>query len=535
MFNFRFENIWSSYLRPSFVSLGILVAGLMAVGVSGFFLKPILSAAVFVPFAYFAYKYLSKNFGAGTGSGKNINHLRGAAMVGGAELDNLVIARYGKRQTGDLHIAGIRIPREFETRGFMFAGAPGTGKSVAITSMLDIIYQRGDAAFIADRSGIYAARYYNPQRDIILNPIDARAHEWSPLAEMRSEYDSETIAKSIIPDAPGDAAEWNHYAQTILAGILLHAWRAGLNNSAITRLAQRADMAELKEILADHAGIGLLQNEKMFGSIRGILATYTIGLARLLPQAGRDGFSLSAWVHEQPAAFAFFPYLSDQMKPMRGIIAALADVYADAVLTLPPDANRRLWLVLDEFASLGRVDSMENFLTNARKHGGCSILGMQALSQVHSLYGRDNATSMLSSISTRLTLRAPDAETAEYLSRGLGDKQVVRTMRSGSRSSSKQGGSNTESWNQQIATERLVLPAEIMRTPDLVGYLQIAGDLPVGHIRLSLPPQRPDAAHAFTPRAAAPTPTPEPAPAPELTPTPDATPENENPLDGLEL
>ncbi len=428
--------------------------------------------------------------------------LRGARMLSAPDLSNLVLSRHNR---ADLQIGGVPVPWDFETRGFLFSGAPGTGKSVAITAMLDVIYPRGDSGFIADRNGSYTARYFNPNRDIILNPLDARAVEWSPLAEMQQDYDAETIAKSLIPDAIGDAGEWNRYAQVIMSAILLHCWKLDLPNGEIVRLAQQADIEELAGVFEGQAAVGLLQNDRMFGSIRGIVSTYTSGLNRLIQTAGRDAFSIKKAVAggygEEEAKFMFFPYLSDQMKPLRTIISGMADIYADAVMILPPSFDRRAWLVLDEFASLGRVESMENFLTNARKHGGSALLGMQSISQVHALYGRENATSMLSSISNSLTLRAPDAETAEYLSKGFGDKQILRVMQSGGSSSNAQGDSSSSNWSQQIVTERLVLPAEISSLPDLCGYVKLSGDLPCSPVRLGLPASRPPVAQAFEPAA----------------------------------
>ncbi|SCC94403.1 Type IV secretion-system, TraD, DNA-binding domain protein [Thiomonas sp. X19] len=482
----------------------LVVIGAVTVigGIAGMFIHSVWFTTAFVA-CYVAGIYLAWTWGEHKPAASNDNGLlRGARMLSAPDLSNLVMSRHSR---ADLQIGGVPVPWDFETRGFLFSGAPGTGKTVAITAMLDVIYPRDDSGFIADRNGSYTARYFNPDRDMILNPLDARAVEWSPLAEMQRDYDAETIAKSLIPDAVGDAGEWNRYAQVIMSAILLHCWKLDLPNSEIVRLAQQADMKELATVFEGQAAIGLLQNEKMFGSIRGIVSTYTSGMNRLIQSAGRDAFSIKKAVAggygDGEAKFIFFPYLADQMKPLRTIISGMADIYADAVMVLPPSFDRRAWLILDEFASLGRVESMENFLTNARKHGGSAILGMQSISQVHALYGRENATSMFSSISNSLTLRAPDAETAEYLSKGFGDKQIMRVMQSGGSSSNAQGDSSSSNWSQQIVTERLVLPAEISSLPDLCGYVKLSGDLPCAPVRLALPAHRPPVAQAFEPAA----------------------------------
>ena len=439
------------------------------------------------------------------GRGPDDTHLRGAEI---ADARTLNLMQRGAK--ADFQIGHVAIPREMEVRGFLFSGAPGTGKSVAITSILDVLHGRGDAAFISDRSGIYTARYFNPARgDVILNPFDARAVAWSPLAEMRSEIDAETIAKSLVPDAAESSnAEWRQYAQLLAEGVLLRCWREGRTNSEIARLVRHASLQELEQVLAGHAAAGLVaeENAKMFANVRGIASTYTSSLSRLSPGAGRDAFSIREWVQKDNGGRIFWNFQSNQLRPARALIGAQADIFSDSLMSLPPSSSRRVWLVLDEFASIGKVSGMENFLTNARKYGGSAILGMQSISQVRSLYGKEDSTSMLSSISTRLALRAPDPETAEYLSRGVGDRQVLRKLRSGGSAESLTGGSRHQNWSQQVAQERAVMPAEILRLPDLHGFLTLSGDLPHARVELSLPESRPDAAPAYVPLPPAPAP-----------------------------
>ena len=435
------------------------------------------------------------------GRGPEDSHLRGAEIADARTLNRMLL---GSRSDFHFQIGGVKVPREMEVRGFLFCGAPGTGKSVAITSILDLLHERGDTAFISDRSGIYTSRYFDPSRgDVILNPFDARAVAWSPLSEMRAEHDAETLAKSLIPDAePGSSDfQWNQYAQVFVEGVLLLCWREGRTNAEVARLVRRASLEELGQVLDGHAAAGLVtgDNAKMFGSVRGIAATCTSSLSRMRPDAGRDAFSIRSWVEKDNGGRIFWNFQSNQLRPARAMIGAQCDIFADALMSLPPSSTRRAWLVLDEFASIGKVGGMENFLTNSRKYGGSAILGMQAISQVHSLYGRNGATSMLSSISTRLALRAPDPETAEYLSRGMGERQVLRKLQSGGSAESLTGGSKHQNWAQQVAQERAVMPAEILRLRDLHGFLTLSGDLPHARVELSLPESRPDCAPAYVP------------------------------------
>ena len=422
-------------------------------------------------------------------------------------------------------IGGLPVPIKLEHRGWLLSGAPGTGKTVVITGMLDTLVPRGDAGFIADRSGIYLSRYYNPQRDVILSPLDARGIDWSPLAEFEGDdnYSAQTIAQSIIPDGSGESAQWNAGAQVALTAILEHCFDNHLTNADIFRLAVRADLDELSEIFAGKAAEAQVApgNEKMFGSIRAIIAAYIMPYQRLASDAGRHSFSIKKHIKAGNQGWLFFNYTTPQMMPLRKILCAMADIWCEAVMTLHPDETRRQWLVLAEFSSIGRMNGISNYVANARKHGGCSILGVQSIYQGYDEYTENTFLGMLSSLNNQLILRTSDGKTAEYLSKNLGNAHVTRWVKNMSTSTneSAQGGSSgeSESNNQQHAIEAKFIEGELLSMPDLTAILKLAGDLPAERIELVLPERRPPVAEPFVAKVkpqAPPAPAKAPAPAP---------------------
>ena len=68
-------------------------------------------------------------------------------------------------------------------------------------------------------------------------------------------------------------------------------------------------------------------------------------------------------------------YREDQAAALQPLLAAWIGEAVNAMLSLPADRVRRRWLMLDEVASLGRVQSLIDALTKGRKYGLCSILG----------------------------------------------------------------------------------------------------------------------------------------------------------------
>lgn len=425
-------------------------------------------------------------------------HLRGSQLVSGKRLQAML-----RKEAGSLTVGGQKIPERLEPLSFLVAGAPGVGKSVAISEMLDGISARGDRAFVSDAGGNYLRSYFNAARgDLILNPLDQRAVPWSPLAEIENLWDADQISKSIIPAGVGSAAEWNGYAQVAVAAILKHCWSQKLTNAAIFRLAIISGVDELRLIFAGTPAAPLVAEgaEKMWASIRGIIGTYLTSLQYLDPNVGVDGFSLKKRIIEEAAGWLFFNFRDDQLSVVASIIAAMADVVSKTILSLDTNDSRKYWLILDEFASLGRISSILEFLTKARKNGGRAIVGVQAVSQIRSAYGPNDASTLLATCGSQVVFRVPDGETAEAMSRMLGDHQISRMVESEGQSSGgmQMIGTSSKNSTTQYATERVVLPSQIQSMETLHAILNLAGAFPIAPIALQ-PRDREIVAGTFEP------------------------------------
>lgn len=421
-------------------------------------------------------------WGGGKGKGGTDEYRRGASVLGTDELAAFLKKRYGNPGRDDINLGGARVPAEIEPMHFLLAGGTGSGKSVALSAMMVAARARKQRAIVADFGGEFVKRFHTAD-DLIFNPFDQRSFSWSPLAEMRQSYDAARVANSIIPEGAGEGAEWNGYARNILTCVLESAFAdPAATNRQIIHLLFMADQESMAELVAGTPAARMYQkgNERMLGSVLGIISRYTAPLRWLNPDAGRDAFSIRSWVEQDGQGWLFLTFSESQLAELRPLLAAVLDTAASAVLGLPPDAGRRVWFFLDEFASLGRINSIEPLLTKARKNGGAAVLGIQSLSQLRDLYGREKAQTLLSCLSSVLVLRQSDAELAEYMSRFLGEQELLRTNQSGG--SSSQG--KTENWSQQVVRERAILPAQLQKLESRVGVLDLAGDIPAGWVAL---------------------------------------------------
>lgn len=408
-------------------------------------------------------------------------HNRGARVSSSSEVKRMVNKVKDK---GDLDIGGINLPLGVEPYHFLIAGSTGSGKSVAITNLLDKIRLRGDTALIVDSGGEFLTRYWHPPTDHILNPFDDRCAPWSPTAEMEGPWDAEALAKSIIPNGTGESKEWNSYAQTFLTSCMQALWSQ--NKTSLKDLmwaTQGANMKELGDLLRGTPAQAQLVSEKTFGSIRTIATNY-LACYNYLAES-KDAFSITKFIKSGEGGFLYLTYRDDQLDSLRNLISCALDIAARAILSLPADPNRRVWLIIDEFASIGKVQSIEAVATKARKMGGCLLIGLQSVAQLKDRYGDNAAQTILSCLSTWLVLRCADADTAEYMSRYIGEEQVTRSSEGQSTSDS----GKSRSLSEQVANQRVVMASEIQQLANLEGFLKIAGHYPVCNIKLGFPPK----------------------------------------------
>ena len=167
------------------------------------------------------------------------------------------------------------------------------------------------------------------------------------------------------------------------------------------------------------------------------------------------------------------------------------------MLSLAQDDGRHIWVILDELPTLHQVPSLQPGLAESRQFGGCFVLGVQVASALRDLYGRNGAETISGLCGTRVVLAAPDRDTAQWSADSLGRSEVEEVAEGYSY------GANTIHDGVSLTPRRelrsLALPSEIMRLPNLEGYLKFPGPLPVASIKLKYV-SRPASAERFVPR-----------------------------------
>lgn len=394
-----------------------------------------------------------------------------------------------------LTFGGVPLAREQENRHALMCGSTGTGKTTAVAELLDGITARGDRAVIVDPNGSYLSQFHQ-SGDVVLNVFDRRSPGWSPFLEVRKPYDLDKIARSIVPDAQGPDAPWHFYSQVLISEVMRALMRDGQGTTAALLEALTVWAPEkLHKLVAGTAAAGLFDKDaaRALASTRFVLASHLKAYDTLQPGT----FSVRDWVEAGDASGSkhlFITWREDMTAALAPLIACWVDVVCTASLSLAPDPDRRLWLLLDELPSIGKVSTLEAALTKGRKHGLCCLAGVQSTAQLERLYGRESAVVLRSCFRNFLAfaIAKADPDTSETFSRALGEQEVDRAVQSKTR------GANgaSQSVSVQRVRERVVLPSELNELPDLTAYLCLAGAEPARRIRLT-PKNRPVVAPAI--------------------------------------
>lgn len=406
-------------------------------------------------------------------------YIRGTKIVSAQKLRNL--SRANEEQ---ISIASIPMPRKTEPLHVLVNGATGTGKSVLLREMVSSAIARGDRMVIVDPNGDMYSRF-GTEKDCILNPYDKRTQGWSFFNEIQNEYDFHRYALSIVPRGRTDEAEeWASYGRLLLRETARKL--ALIGNPSVHALfhwttieAPESLRQFLQGTLAESLFAGSSEATRALSSARFVLSDK---LAEHLSMPSGD-FSIRQWFMQNDAGNLYITWREDMSVAMKPLISAWVDVLCTSVLSLPEDEERRIWLVIDELASLEKLASLEAALTKGRKHGLRVVAGLQSTSQTDDIYGQKAAQTLRSCFRTLVVLGGSrtDPKTNEDMSLCLGEHEVERVLYS-----RNQGEHISTTCSIQTIRERVVTPSELAYLPELTAFIAFAGNFPITRVALKI-------------------------------------------------
>lgn len=393
--------------------------------------------------------------------------IRGAKETPARQLKVTLNKQPKPRNQPQLEIAGIPIPKELENRGFFVFGSPGTGKTQAISQMTAIIRGRTDfRAMIFDRNGEMLEKFYDPQKDLIFNPFDARSVHWSHVHEAAS---PDTIAAGLIPQESSTERFFSDAGRAVMAEL----FRQTTSNQQLWSLL-RSDLKTLSSTFSGTLANRYLEEERAATSILSTASNYCQFYA-CLTQPQNPPLSFYKWGKSNSFRWIFVTLREDESELLRPLHSLIFELMLRGLLS-NEEPIRKTAIIIDELGALNQLPSLHRLLSESRKSLGCPILGTQTESQITKIYGREDTSTILQGTKTKLILNCIDPNTAKTMAEIIGKQEFIYTAENYSRShhTGRSGNGRTVSLNEQLQESYAVMPDEIKNLPDLSGYLKIA-------------------------------------------------------------
>jgi hypothetical protein len=372
----------------------------------------------------------------------------------------------------------LTVPREEENEGLLLLGDPGTGKSQILHQLLDEITSREhfEAVVCYDPVGEFVEQHFNPETDIILNPLDARSWYWSPVQEIENVSDETSaperlfIAESFFPDHP-HASPTNQFfvkaARSIFARLLAFA-------PTTERLVEMLADESLIDFCVAGTEHAHLIDKAAKAQRAGVLATLSeVGESlKLLPTLeecqGRT-FTFREWAQHRNRRI-FITSTQSTREAMRRIHAAWFNIMLGKLLGLNGVRSqlRPCWVIIDEVHTLKRLPVLQTALVEARKYRVKIVLGTQNKAQFEEHYDRGAAT-MLSASHTKILLRNNEPSSARWVSEMIGEQEIERP-RVSTTASVQTYGRDSLNYAPGIERNPVVTREQIMALPNLHGY-----------------------------------------------------------------
>lgn len=418
-------------------------------------------------------------------------YLRGSSLVDSDTLCDEVRAKreHGRPITGKITIAGVPIPRSSEPFHFLMVGSTGSGKSQCFLEIMRGVRKERRRAIVYDASGDFISAFYRPEKDIILNPLDARGAPWNVWAECTEDYHYDKLAAALVPDSHDSDPFWTSGARIVLSALARKMAEEGtVSNTMLVDAILRVPLKHLISYLSGTEAGSVLSkgSEKIATSIRAVLATYAVSLKYL--RDDEEPFSIRKWVQSsedsEDDSWIFISMRDEQSEALRPLVTAWIDTAASALLSLSVDRDRRIWIFIDELTDLNKLVSLSDILNKSRKYGGCAVLGVQAYSQLCTIYGRDAADTIAGGCTTWTVLRLNENRSAEWASKDLGqveNNEVSENVSYGAHQMRDGVGLNAAAKLRSI-----VLPSELTGLPDLKGFLKLGKEFPIARIKVPI-------------------------------------------------
>jgi type IV secretory pathway TraG/TraD family ATPase VirD4 len=416
--------------------------------------------------AYIGYRRVSKK----TDQMSQTKFIKGTKLIPEKQrLDELKKKIENGEIKSRLFLGRIPVPHSSENKHTLIIAASGGGKGVLLTKiMMRISIMRTVKGLVHDNKPEWIIKCYRPDRgDLIFNPMDKRSIRWTIWNDIHDIVDIKNFASWIIPDLPGAKDPfWQNSARGILESILLYLWKENeCTNAAIRRMVNLSG-EELAEILQGFPGAEYASRKDSISTLRTQMAWVDF-----LP----DGdFSIRDWVNDPEKRGLLFLSNTEKTQALfRPVLTLFVNAFSSHVLNLPDDTNRRIFMFLDEFTALFKLEKVIEMLKLGRSKGVSLWIAFQDFQQLEKIYSKEDMRTVINNCKNIAVGQIKEPDAAAYLSKRFGKQEFYEKAQTFS-----MGVANNRdglSLNEQRKEDYVVKDNDLLNLPELQFYVMIDG------------------------------------------------------------
>jgi hypothetical protein len=288
-------------------------------------------------------------------------------------------------------------------RGILTLGGPGSGKTqgIIMPAIADRMWS-GHSLVVADPQGeitTHILKYAAITRHLVVvhDPTSASGPRYNLAEGIDTVSDARAIADVLVPSAAGDNRFWTDSAAALLAACLIRFDNLGAIYNAMNDLKALAKALQSKRddaaLLANSFIASVGSDGKVASNIIATLATALTGWASMDVRANTCASDFDAeLVVEQPTVVVLTcpgrmraVYASYLGATLRKLMLDLDTIGEHNKGPLPVPVG----VILDEFPTLGKLDSLVADVNLVRKRRISILIGAQTKGQFEMIYGRE--------------------------------------------------------------------------------------------------------------------------------------------------
>jgi len=372
----------------------------------------------------------------------------------------------------------LHIPYDLETKHILYMGSVGAGKTASMQHAIQSLLNRKDRAIIYDLKGDMTEWLGGMDGVSIISITDKRSEAWHIAKDINNPMLARELAQTAIQETSDPT--WSSNARDVLAGCIEYLIASKPNTWGFKDISELLNgdrqilVGKLKSI--KHGSVNTIDKPNDDKSASGVFSTLRSGvwIFDILAKAWGNpssGFSIKGWLNDEHSGnrIVIVRNNPEVSNVSNWVIYIIFNQLFGEVLSLPDSKDRRMWMIIDEWASLPKFpSSLESCLVASRSKGFRFLCGIQNFASMRAKYGADVAQTLYSQFATKIITRINDSETASKLADDLGGQRKVRRAEIKQVSSIDAAGDKMKEW--QIAwresVEPCILNSAIMGLPD---------------------------------------------------------------------